>query len=117
MGKIDDLILYKIYYNFMDYSYMLVRKYPVSERYFLTADIKTKTNEGLVLVCKVNSEYDKYKKIGLLKSLLIIIEILEVYFRLSKKYKYINRNNYMAASSKLTALANNINGLIKTCKV
>lgn len=117
MAKLDDLKIYKVYYDFMKYNYLLLRKYPISERYFLTSNIKSKVDEGMEVIIKVNKEYDNKRKITLLNGLDMILSMLLVYYRLSYSSKFITKKNYESASRKVTVLNNMLLGLLKTCKV
>jgi hypothetical protein len=116
MNKLIDFKLFNVYYDFMNYTYNLLRKYPLCERYFLIGDIKSKMNEILELLIKINNEYDNYKKNGYLKYVLINYNVLLVYFRLSYKQKFITKSNYSAVTRKIAALNNVTLGVIKSCK-
>jgi hypothetical protein len=116
-NKLINFKLYDIYYDFMVYCYNLLRKYPVSERYFLTGDIKQIVNEVIKIIIKINSERDNKKKIGYLQNIINSYNLMLVFFRLSYKEKFITKTNYAAVSRKLTVLNNITLGVIKSCKV
>ena len=112
---LEDLIIYKKYWDMMYYSNELLKKYPKSERYFLVGDIKNSINKGIAIIIEGHKEKDKFKRLNTLGILDTQLKILKVYVRISYKYKYINVRNYEAFSRKITDISNLLGGWIKSC--
>lgn len=105
---LENLMIYKKYVEFMYYVNTLLIKYPKSERFSLSSDIRTNLDRGLFFVIK----YNKYSDLSFLEELDIILKMLLVFFRISYRSKYISRKNYESIMRKITELQKLRVGLI-----
>lgn len=115
MNDIDGLMIYKQYIELIDYTLMILKKYPKSERYSLVNDIKNSTYDGIKSIIVANKEYNKSKRIIVLNDMDNHLKFLKVLIRVSYKQRYINNKNYSAWSKKITNISNLLYGWIKSC--
>ncbi len=111
----SDLLIYKKYTNLYYYAYNLLEKYPKSERFGLSSDIKNSMNttiKNMLYAQKV----DRTKKMYYLN--MIDAELLYQRFaiRLSYNRKYISPNNYKNWSIKVAEIGKMLGGWIKSCQ-
>lgn len=109
-----ELIIYKKYSNLYYYAYKLLAKYPKTERFGLTSDIKNSMNrviQYMFYAQKVRAS----KKLDYLNK--IDAELLYQRFaiRLSFNLKYISSNNYTTWSNKIAEIGKMLGGWIKSC--
>ena len=115
MNDIDGLMIYKQYIELIDYTLMILKKYPKIERYSLVNDIKNSTYDGIKSIIVANKEYNKSKRIIVLNDMDNHLKFLKVLIRVSYKQRYINNKNYSAWSKKITNISNLLYGWIKSC--
>lgn len=113
--KIEDLMIYKQYFEMMLYIEKITIKYPKYEKVSLVRKIKELSYNGMELIIKIQREYNKNIKLSLMKDLDIILKSMQVFVRISYKNKYINVRNYEAWSRKLYNLGNLLGSWINSC--
>ena len=109
-------MIYKQYVELMYYTNMVLKKFPKSERFSLTKDIKDRTNDGLELILYTYKSFDRPQKLKYLNQLDVKLKFLKVLIRISYRNKYINKKNYDAWSRKITNITNLMGGWIRHCR-
>ena len=115
MNDVEGLMIYKQYIELIDYTLMILRKYPKSERYSLVNDIKNNTYSGIKNIIIANKEFNKNKRVLILNNIDIDLKMLKVLIRVSYKQRYINNKNYGSWNKKITNIGNLLYGWIKAC--
>ena len=113
--KIEDLMIYKQYFEMMLYIEKITIKYPKYEKVSLVRKIKELSYNGMELIIKIQREYNKNIKLSLMKDLDVILKSMQVFVRISYKNKYINVKNYEAWSKKIYNLGNLLGNWINSC--
>lgn len=117
MEKLEqNLLIYKKYTDLYYYAYHLLEKYPKSERFALTSDIKKSLNNSLKFMLyaqKIFNIDEKMKYLNLLDAELLYQRFM---IRLSYDKKYISPNNYKTWSFKISEIGKMLGGWIKSCK-
>lgn len=106
---LNDLLLYKMHVELMEYSYKLLVKFPKYEKYGLVSEIKDILYNILKNIIYYNNKNNKVS----INNILIDINTLLVLIRISYKMKYITNKNYMAFSRKLNNISKVCYGLIR----
>lgn len=114
-NNLESLNIYKKYVDLVFYSYVVLEKYPKSEKQALASDIKNTLFRGLVCIIDAHKEFNKTKRLAHLNKLDSTMKILKLLIRVSYKRKYINPRNYGAWSRKMTDVTNLMGGWIKSC--
>lgn len=110
------LLIYKKYTELYYYVYNLLEKYPKSERFALTSDIKNSLNQSLKYMLYAQKIYgvkEKLKYLNLLDAELIYQRFM---IRVSYNKKYISPNNYKTWSFKVSEIGKMLGGWIKSCQ-
>ena len=115
MTDLVDLIIYKQYLELIFYTENICVKYPKSERYSLTNNIKNTTYEGMKSIIKAQKERDKKVRLTILNNIDTELKMIKVYIRISYKRKFITVKNYCAWSKKITNISNMLGGWINSC--
>lgn len=115
MNELEELTIYKQYYELIFYTLEILKKYPKSERYSTVNEIKVSTYEGFNNIIMAYKEYDKKMKIKYLNKLDANLKLLQVLIRISKKQKFISPKNYTAWSKKIANIRNLLLGCFKSC--
>lgn len=115
MNDLERLMIYKQFLELIYYTENIVLKYPKIEKLSLVTSIKNQTYLGMRKVIMAYKEYNKEKRVLILRDLDVDLKMIKVFVRLSYKKKYINRNNYYAWSKKITNITNMLGGWIKSC--
>lgn len=113
--EIEELNIYKQYVEMIYYTEQILKKYPKSERFALSNQIKNNTYEGLKMVITAYKMYDKKEKLLALNKLDINLKMLKVLIRISKRNRYISATNYAAWCKKITNINNLTLGWIAKC--
>lgn len=111
----NNLQIYKVYTDLIEYSNNLVRKYPKSEKFALVQEIKQSLYAGLRSLLFAIKLYDKNEKLRYLNELDINLSLLKIQARLSFKYTFISAQNYETWSKHLTNICNMLGGWINSC--
>ena len=112
--SLEDLMIYKQYYELMLYIEKITIKYPKYERVSLVKKIKELSYNGMEIIIKIEREFNKNIKLSLMKDLDVILKSMQVFVRISYKNKYINIRNYEVWSKKIYNLGNLLGGWINT---
>ncbi len=115
MNDLEGLMIYKQYIELIDYTLMILKKYPKSERFSIVNDIKDSTYNGIKNIIIANKEYNKSKRIIILNNIDNNLKFLKVLIRISYKQRYISSKNYSSWSKKITNINNLLYGWIKAC--
>lgn len=115
MSNKENLPIYQKYLEFIYYMNDLVRKFPKSEKFTLTQEIKRDMYNGLRNLLYALKVFNKSEKLKYLNELDVNINLLKVHIRLSYKYRYISMQNYTTISTKLTEICNMLGGWISSC--
>lgn len=113
--NIEELKIYKQYVELIYYTETILVKFPKSERFAISTQIKNATYDGLRKIIECYKAYDKKEKIRALNQLDVNLKMLKVMIRVSKRKKYISINNYTAWSKKITNITNLMAGWINAC--
>lgn len=116
MKNVEDLLIYKQYMELIYYTEFILSKFPKSERYSLTTDIKNTTYDGMRDLLFAFKEYQKENKYSYLNQLDTNLKMIKVLVRVSYKQKYINSKNYTAWSKKIANIENLLGGWMKSCQ-
>ena len=103
---IETVLLYKINFDMIYYSEMLLTKFPKYERNQLVKNIRDTNFEIMRFIIKAYKEPSKSKKIYYLNEIDVNLKMLKVYVRIAYKKKYISSRNYGAYSRKITNVNN-----------
>ena len=115
MNDLEGLMIYKQYLEMINYTLMILNKYPKSERFSLVNDIKKTTYDGMKKIIVGNKEFNKNYRLVVLNNIDVDLKFLKVLVRISYKHKYINKKNYAAWNKKITNISNLLYGWIKSC--
>ena len=99
--------------DMIEYSYVILRSFPKSEKFALCADIKQV--EDILLERCIEAE-KKYTKKTTLQEMDISVAKLRSYIRLSFNLKFINLHQYEVWSGKVVEIGKMLGGWIKTVK-
>lgn len=113
--ELENLKIYHQYIELINYTYMILEKYPKNAKTSVGKDILNYTFSGMKNIISTYKYYDKEKKINCLTNLDIDLKMLKVLIRVSYKKKYINIRNYEAWSKKLNNLGALLGGWINSC--
>lgn len=97
MIMLDHFNLYKVYLDFMYYTYAILMKYPKVERFSLVQEMRNSLYRGMRNIISYPTTHD-------LKVLSVELELFLVYVRISYRLKYISANNYKAFARKILKL-------------
>lgn len=109
--KAESLILEQKITDMIEYSYIILKNFPKSEKFALVADIKH--IEDVILEKCIEAE-KKYTKKTTLQDMDIAVAKLKIYVRLSFNLKFINKHTYEVWSSKVVEIGKMLGGWIKT---
>ena len=113
--NIEELKIYKQYVELIYYTENIIMKFPKSERFALSTQIKNATYEGLRRVIECYKAYERKEKVAALNGLDINLKLLKVMVRVSKRKKYISVKNHTAWVKKITNITNLMAGWMNTC--
>jgi len=116
MNDYEGLMIYKQYFELINYTLMILSKYPKNERFSLVNDIKDITYSGMKKIITANKEYNIQDRLKCLHSMDTNLKFLKVLIRVSYRHKYINKRNYAAWNKKITNISNLLYGWIKSCQ-
>lgn len=111
----SELIIYQKYIDIVEYGYNLLRKYPKSEKYALTSEIRKSMFETLRLILYANKIANKNIRLQTINKIDAEIASQKFFVRFSYKSKYISHNNYFEWSKRLDEIGRIIGGWIKSC--
>ena len=114
--KNEELLIIKKYQELILYVYNLIKKFPNTEVFLLTSDIKKNLLLGLENLIFVKRVRNNNLKLNYLIKVEAYLNIMKIYVRMAIKNKYINRRNYTAWSYKITEIDNMLNKWIGSCQ-
>ncbi len=115
-NKEEELLIIKRYQELILYVYQLMKKFPNTEIFSLTSDIKRNLFLGMEnLVFAKRVEKDEKKFYYLIK-VETHLNIMKIFVRIAKKNKYINSRNYTAWSYKIAEIDNMLSKWRKACQ-
>ena len=97
----EDLIIYQKYIDLINYVYVLLKKYPKSEKFALVSEIRANMFKTLQKILVISHEYERNSKLKTLNELDALINMHKFYTRFSYNQRYINSSNYMEWSKKI----------------
>lgn len=112
----NNLLIYKKFTELYYYSYNLLEKYPKSERFALTSQIKTCLSNILRYILFAQKVFDMHEKIKFLNYIDAELVYLRFVVRFSYYKKYISQNNYKTWSYKVAEIGKMLGGWIKSCQ-
>ena len=111
--KTNKFIIYKKYRDLFEYSYVILIKYPKSEKHSLANSIKETLYNGFKKVNYLtNFRIEKFKRIQTVIDLEIELKYLEELIRISYKLKFINIKNYKVWVEKIIELNKMIGSVV-----
>lgn len=113
---VEGLLIYRQYIEMIIYTTTLLLKYPKSERYGLSADVREAIYDGLKDILFAYRFYDKKDKLHYLFELDVQLKFIKALARISYRKKYISNKNYSAWCKKLYNLGNLLGGWIASCQ-
>ena len=109
MPKVDNrLVIYQKFTNLIYYSKNLLNKYPKSERFDLSSDIR-----NIIFAWKA---YDNNEKLRYLRQIDVDLLVLKSLITISYKYQYITQKNYMVWNEHISEIGKLVGGWIKSCQ-
>ena len=112
MPKVDNrLVIYQKFTNLIYYSKNLLNKYPKSERFDLSSDIKNILYTTLRNIIFAWKAYDNNEKLRYLRQIDVDLLVLKSLITISYKYQYITQKNYFLSSCIFTIqhITDNVN--------
>ena len=115
MNDLEDLLIYKEYMELIYYTENILIKYPKIEKENLCCQIKTTTYDGIKLIIRAQKTKDIKLRLKILSELDVVLKMLKILIRVSKKRKFISVKNYAAWSKKIANICNLLGGWINFC--
>ena len=117
MPNVDNrLVIYQKFTNLIYYSKNLLNKYPKSERFDLSSDIKNILYTTLRNIIFAWKAYDNNEKLRYLRQIDVDLLILKSLITISYKYQYITQKNYMVWNENISEIGKLVGGWIKSCQ-
>lgn len=107
---LDNLKIYEKTYQFILWLYVMVNKFPKSQRFVLGQHIENTALAILTSIIQANMEKEKLKTLKLIS---IRLDLLRTLIRLSKDLKFISIKQYMFASENVNEIGKMLGGWIK----
>ena len=111
----SNLLIYQKYTDTIEYGYNLLKKYPKSEKYGLTSEIRKSMFQTIRLILYANKISNKFNKLDIINKIDAEIASQKFFVRFSYKNKYISHNNYYEWSKRLDEIGKILGGWIKSC--
>lgn len=111
----SNLLIYQKYIDTIEYGYNLLKKYPKSEKYGLTSEIRKSMFQTIRLILYANKISDKFNKLDNINKIDAEIASQKFFVRFSYKNKYISHSNYYEWSKRLDEIGKILGGWIKSC--
>lgn len=114
--SIENLKLYHVYLDLMEYTYSISNRFVNKFQEQLIADIIKHFNEGLYLLISTQETEDSNLIINKLREIKTHFMLCLALIRTSRKLNIIRPNNYKAWSRKIAKLDNGFTKWINTCQ-
>lgn len=111
----SNLLIYQKYTDVIEYGYNLLKKYPKSEKYGLSSEIRKSMFQTIRLILYANKMSNKYNKLDIINKIDAEIASQKFFVRFSYKNRYISNNNYYEWSKRLDEIGKILGGWIKSC--
>lgn len=106
---------YQKYLELIYYTNDVIKKFPKSENFALTTQIRTSLYDGLKCLLYSIRLYNKKDKLKYLNELDINLQVLKIQIRLAYKYKYISLKNYETWTELIANIGNMLGRWIESC--
>lgn len=111
----SELLIYQKYIDLVEYGYNLLKKYPKSEKYSLTSEMRKSMFETIRLILYANKIANRGIRLQTINKIDAEISSQKFFVRFSYKNKYISHSNYFEWSKRLDEIGKIIGGWIKSC--
>lgn len=111
----SNLLIYQKYTDVIEYGYNLLKKYPKSEKYGLSSEIRKSMFQTIRLILYANKMSNKYNKLDIINKIDAEIASQKFFVRFSYRSRYISNNNYYEWSKRLDEIGKILGGWIKSC--
>ena len=111
----SELLIYQKYIDLVEYGYNLLKKYPKSEKYGLTSEMRKSMFETIRLILYANKIANRGIRLQTINKIDAEISSQKFFVRFSYKNKYISHSNYFEWSKRLDEIGKIIGGWIKSC--
>jgi len=109
----NKLSLYQKYVDLLEYSYILLRKYPKHEKYALVLEIKENIHSTLKQIYLITRKrISNSEKSEMLYKIDSDVMLLKQFIRISYHEKYISAKNYEEWSRRIVEIGKMLGGLI-----
>ena len=115
MSDLEDLLIYKEYMELIYYTENILIKYPKIEKNNICAKIKNTIYYGMKLIIRAQKTRDIKLRLKILSEFDVILKMLKILLRVSKKMKFISIKNYGAWSKKISNICILLGGWINSC--
>ena len=109
----EELIIYQKYSDLINYAYVLLRKYPKSEKFALVSEIRKNMFMTLQKVMLINNNFNNEYKLNLVNELDAMVSMHKFFVRFSYNQHYISSSNYMEWSRRINEIGKMIGGWYK----
>ena len=110
----SELLIYQKYIDLVEYGYNLLKKYPKSEKYGLTSEMRKSMFETIRLILYANKIANRGIRLQTINKIDAEISSQKFFVRFSYKNKYISHSNYFEWSKRLDEIGKIIGGWIKS---
>ena len=111
----SELLIYQKYIDLVEYGYNLLKKYPKSEKYGLTSEMRKSMFETIRLLLYANKIANRGIRLQTINKIDAEVSSQKFFVRFSYKNKYISHSNYFEWSKRLDEIGKIIGGWIKSC--
>ncbi len=112
----NDLKIYKKFLDLIAYTTNLLTKFPRSEKFALSSDIRKNLYTGLGHLIRAIKLYNKHDKLEQLFDFDVTLSVLKVQIRLANQRHYLTQKNYTVWSENVTEICNMLGGWISSCQ-
>jgi four helix bundle protein len=107
---IEDMKIFHKTYEFIKWLHTLLNKFPKSERYTLAQKIENTSLTFLEKIIQSNNDFNKKES---LRSAIVELDKLRVFFRMSKDLQFISFSQYEHGSKLIDEIGRMIGGWYK----
>ncbi len=107
---LEDMKIFHKTYEFIKWLHFLLIKFPKSEKYTMAQKVENISLNVLEGIIQSNNEFDK---ISSLKSTIIELDKLRVFFRMSKDLQFISFSQYECGVKQIDEIGRMLGGLLK----
>jgi four helix bundle protein len=107
---IEDMKIFHQTYEFIKWLHTLLNKFPKSEKYTMAQKIENTALSFLEKIIQSNNDFDKKES---LKSAIVELDKLRIFFRLSKDLNFISFEKYEYGSKLINEIGRMLGGWYK----